>query len=168
MTEEQVVIVNENDEVIGSAPRSVMRKENLLHRSSPIFVFNSENGILVHQRSHSKDLYPGYFDFLARGVIDDGETAEQNARREANEEVGITQETPLKFLFKTRCTTKQNNAFLYVFECIYDGQIKPQEEEVIQGKFVSMKELQKLMSKEKFVPDSRNILEKYRAIYKKL
>lgn len=40
MAEEWVDIVDEHNQVTGSAPRSVMRKEKLLHRSSYIVITN--------------------------------------------------------------------------------------------------------------------------------
>jgi isopentenyldiphosphate isomerase len=40
--EEIVVVVNEQDEVIGESTRKEMRKNNLIHRSTSIFIVNEE------------------------------------------------------------------------------------------------------------------------------
>ena len=39
--EDQLIIVNENDEVVGSAPKLKIHQEGLLHRAFSIFIFNS-------------------------------------------------------------------------------------------------------------------------------
>jgi len=71
-----------------------MRAENLPHRATYIFVLDSEGRILVQRRTDTKDLFPGYHDLAAGGVVAAGESYEECALREAEEELGI-RDTPL-------------------------------------------------------------------------
>ncbi len=67
--EEQVALFNEHGQVVGQAPRSEVRAENLRHGATSIVVFNADGHIFVHQRIPIKDVYPGLYDFTAGGVI---------------------------------------------------------------------------------------------------
>ena len=75
--DEQVIIVNENNDEIGSCGRSRMRKENLWHRSSFIFVVNSNGQFFVQKRTSTKDYCPSYFDLAAGGVVKFGESMDE-------------------------------------------------------------------------------------------
>ena len=63
--EETVVVVNERDEMVGSVPRSRMRRKRLIHRTTYVFVFSSRGEVLVQERTRTKDMYPGWFDLAA-------------------------------------------------------------------------------------------------------
>lgn len=76
--------------VIGVVSRSQMRAENLCHRAVFIAVISSDEYLLVHRRSASKDIWPGWWDIAVGGVVAVGETYEDAARRELWEEIGIS------------------------------------------------------------------------------
>ena len=46
-SEEQIKLVDENNQDLGGVTRGRMRKENLWHRASFIFVINTKNELLV-------------------------------------------------------------------------------------------------------------------------
>ena len=160
MTEEQVIIVDQNDNEVGIVPRSEMQAKKLRSRGSAVFVFNSKGEIFVHQRTFQKDFFPGYYDLRIGGVVAAGETYNSNALRELKEELGISN-TPLNelFLLKTECSTIK--VIHKVFKCIYDGPIKTQKNEIIHGKFIPLNELNFLIQKEKFIPEALVMYEKY-------
>ncbi|MCK4590094.1 MAG: NUDIX domain-containing protein [Nanoarchaeota archaeon] len=160
MTKEQFVLVDENDNEIGQAPRSEVRNNNLLYRGTATLVFNSKGEIFVHQRTFEKDIYPGHYDILVGGGMNPKETYQQNAQREVEEELGI-KNIDLQPLFKARHKDKYHNAFIQVFKCIYDGPIQMQKEEIIHGKFISIEELKNLIKKEKFCADASFLFKKY-------
>ena len=54
--------------VVGSAPRSVVRRDNLLHASTAVLVRDSEGRIYVHRRADDKDWAPSHHDCCAGGV----------------------------------------------------------------------------------------------------
>ena len=88
--EELVKHVDENNKDIGGVTRSRMRKENLWHRASFIFVINTSNELLVQKRTMIKDYCPGFYDLAsAGGVVDAGEDDDVSAERELEEELGL-------------------------------------------------------------------------------
>ena len=86
---EMVAWVDESNHALGEQPRARLRAEGLRHRASYIFVFDRAGNVLLQRRSQQKDLYPGWFDACAGGVLRPGETYIDNARREILEELGI-------------------------------------------------------------------------------
>ena len=88
--EEIVTIVDEENRVVGAAPRSRMRADGLPHRATYILVFNDEGELFVQKRTTVKDIYPGYHDVATGGVVLSGESYEDAAKRELAEELGIT------------------------------------------------------------------------------
>ena len=83
--DEIVTIVDENNRPVGTAPRRRMRAERLIHRATYILVFDPRGRLLIQKRTPDKDIYPGYFDAAAGGVVLAGETYEESAAREAKE-----------------------------------------------------------------------------------
>jgi len=96
--DEIVTIVDEQNNLVGAVPRREMRARNLPHRSTYILVFNSRGALYVQKRTLTKDVFPGYYDVAAGGVVLAGESYEQGARRELEEEMGI-RDVPLTWLF---------------------------------------------------------------------
>jgi isopentenyl-diphosphate delta-isomerase len=47
MTEEKVILVNENDEPIGLMPKMEAHEKALLHRAFSVFILNSKNEIML-------------------------------------------------------------------------------------------------------------------------
>lgn len=85
--------------VIGAAKRSEVKASRLLcYRATYIFVrqTNSER-LYVQRRSDLKDYCPNELDPVFGGCVGEGETYEENAVRELQEELGV--EAPLTHLF---------------------------------------------------------------------
>ena len=81
MTEELVDIVDDDDNVITTVTRAEMRARRLQHRSVGIAVLSTDGRLLIHRRSEAKDIWPGWWDIAAGGVVAAGETYDQAARR---------------------------------------------------------------------------------------
>ena len=87
--EEMVDVVDENDMVVGSAPRKGIHKTDKLHRSVHIFLINSSGRIWLEKRAENTDTFPGYYNSSAAGHVSSGESYEEGALREIEEELGI-------------------------------------------------------------------------------
>jgi|EP00945_MAST-04E_sp_MAST-4E-sp1_P003719 dephospho-CoA kinase len=88
---EMVAVVDEQNNVIGEALREKVRGENLRHRATYIFVRHTDSKQLyVQERTLLKDYCPGYLDPVTGGVVAANETYEENAKREIEEELGLT------------------------------------------------------------------------------
>ena len=135
--EEQVDIINEHDEVIGSVPRSQMRRERLPHRASYIVVQNREGRYLIEVRTLNKDYAPGLLDACVGGVVQSGEDPLLSARRELAEEIGVSVDDPkmeFKFLGTMRIDYPKHHPrsflFAYLFIAKGDAITVRQREEV--------------------------------------
>jgi 8-oxo-dGTP pyrophosphatase MutT (NUDIX family) len=158
--QEMVVIVDEHNAVISNVPRSVMRKEGLIHRATYILVFSSDERLFVQDRTMTKDIFPGYHDLCAGGVVHAGEEYEESAKRELDEELGI-KGVPLRFLFDFYGEYAGQKVWGRVFSCISDGPFILQPEELTGGAFHKIEEVKELISKEPCTPDSVYVLERY-------
>ncbi len=52
--EEHVILVDENDHILGTMPKMEAHLQNKLHRAFSVFIFNSNNELLIHQRAADK------------------------------------------------------------------------------------------------------------------
>lgn len=157
--DELVALVAPDGSVTGSAPRSVVRRDNLLHAATAVLVRNSTGQIYVHRRSPDKDWAPSHHDAAAGGVMTYGEEPLASALRELAEELGIrgAELRPLGMsVFEddtTRCVE-------HVFETVWDGPIDFADDEVVWGDWLTLPELgARLRDPEwPFVPDTRMLL----------
>lgn len=84
----KVIVVDENDNEIGTEYMMDAIKKGMIRRASRVYVFNETGQLLVQQRSE-KVLKPLMLDQSAAGHVDVGETYEQAAYRELHEELGL-------------------------------------------------------------------------------
>lgn len=158
--DELVAIVDERNAVIGSAPRSLMRADGLIHRATYILVFDSDGRIFVQERTMTKDIFPGYHDLCAGGVVLAGESYEESALRELEEELGVTG-MPLEVHFDFYGEYAGQKVWGRVFSCVSDGPFRLQEEEVTGGAFYAIDEVGHLMENEPFTPDGVYVFERF-------
>ena len=90
VTEEILDIVDSNDQVIGSLPRSeAYSRGDCIIRGCWLFIQNSKGQLWIPRRVKTKPLFPDALDGSAVGHVSAGETYEEAAIRETEEEVGI-------------------------------------------------------------------------------
>jgi isopentenyl-diphosphate delta-isomerase type 1 len=145
--QEMFVIVDKNDKVVGQATRGEChRNKNLIHRGVVILVFNDQGELYLQKRSVTKDLYPGLWSLSAGGHVAYGETYNEAAKKEMQEELGI--EVPLrkigKFFHQDQCEAEMNMAY----KAIYNGPFKLSSEEIDEGRFFDLEDLAKKVSSE--------------------
>ena len=155
-----MVVVDEENRVVGSATRAEMRRRRLIHRASYLLVFNSGGELFLHKRTQTKDVYPGCYDVAAGGVVLHGETYEEAAARELAEELGV-REAALRPLFDFFHEDVGNRVWGRVFSCSWDGAVTIQPEEVAWGAFVPVERVLSLAETEPFTPDSLVALRRY-------
>lgn len=66
LLEEKCILINDQDEAIGEATKRECHlnrniKKGMLHRAFSVFLFNSNNELLLQQRSDAKITFPGRF-----------------------------------------------------------------------------------------------------------
>jgi 8-oxo-dGTP pyrophosphatase MutT (NUDIX family) len=138
--DELVALLDSDGRVCGSAPRSVMRRENLRHAATGVLVRNSAGDIYVHRRTATKDVYPSYYDFMAGGVVAFGEDPYDAVVRELAEELGITGVDLVK-LPEDDYADDATTYHAYLYSCVWDGPVRHQPEEVAWGAWMSPAEL---------------------------
>jgi isopentenyldiphosphate isomerase len=158
--DELIVIVDRNNNVIGTERRSVMRTRGLLHRATYILVFNAKGDLFVQKRTLTKDIYPGYYDVAIGGVVLAGESYEESADREIEEELGI-RSISLKCLFDFYFADAGNQVWGRAYSCVHDGAIVLQEEEIESGEFRRVDEILTSAGHEPYTPDGIYVLKRY-------
>ncbi len=153
--DEIVAIVDADNRVVGEASRREMRRRNLIHRATYILVFNRRGRIFVQKRTTTKDIYPGYYDVAAGGVVLSNETYEESARRELLEELGI--EAELECLGDRYFADDQNRVWGRIYRCVHDGPFVLQAAEVESGEFMTVAEIL-APGAARFTPDGLAIL----------
>ncbi|NTV15214.1 MAG: NUDIX domain-containing protein [Desulfobulbaceae bacterium] len=153
---EIVTIVDAANRVTGQAGRAEMRAGCLIHRATYILVFNRHDELFVQKRTATKDIYPGYYEVAAGGVVLAGESYEESAGRELAEELGIVAE--LTYRFDHFYDRADNRVWGRVYTCRHDGPMRLQPEEVAAGFFLPLPEVMALSRREPFTPDGQEIL----------
>lgn len=151
-------IVNENDKIIGKTTRKEAHKKGLLHRGVFFFILNKEKKIFVNQRSSTKEFYPDHWSIVCGGHVNSNEDYEDAAIRESLEETGLTEEPIFLSDYKKRFN-KEDHENVKVYAFITDQQPKLDTNEVTQGKFMTMEELEQQLKKEKFLPETKVLYE---------
>lgn len=134
-------IVDENDCVIGQASRKHIHQNKLLHRSIHIFVFNSRKELFLQKRALSKDENPGLWDTSSAGHVDAGESYDACAHRELLEELNLTAD--LKPSIKITACQETYGEHVQAYTCITDDAIQINREEISEGAFFSLAEIEK-------------------------
>lgn len=102
MAEEHVILVNEKDQEIGLMPKLEAHQKAVLHRAFSVFIFNSENELMLQQRASSKYHSPNLWTNTCCSHQRSGESNIQAGTRRLYEEMGFT--TSLKeitsFIYK--------------------------------------------------------------------
>ena len=156
---ETVQIVDENNVEIAATARWIMREQKLIHRASYILVFNQAKDLYVQKRTMTKDIYPGYYDVAAGGVILAGETYEEGAKRELEEELGIAGAV-LTPCFDHFYEDGDNKVWGRVFRCRHEGPFTLQEEEIESAGFMDIMQVLESADRELFTPDGLEILQR--------
>lgn len=97
---EYIDIYNEKKQKTGAVkPRRAGLDKGEFALVVHICVINSEGKMLIQQRSPDKKIYAGVWDLSAGGFVMSGETAGQAAKRELEEELGVSDCGAMQYLF---------------------------------------------------------------------
>jgi isopentenyldiphosphate isomerase len=159
--DELLDIVDEHDQVIGTARREDAYAQRLRHRCVFILARDRDGRVFVHRRTDRKLVFPSMYDMFVGGVVAAGESYDQAALREAEEELGVTGLEAPTPLFKFLYATPQHTWWSFVYEVRCDLPVNPQAEEVAWHTFLTEDELQAKLAQWAWVPDG---LEAYRQL----
>ena len=163
--EEWLPIVDEKGEVSGQAPRSICHSgSKLLHPVVHLHITNDRHELFLQKRSMKKDLLPGMWDTAVGGHIGVNEKVEDALKREASEELGIT-DFEARFLGNYVWESPHERELVFSFLCTRYNRIHIDNDEVDEGRFWTLQELAEGMEKNKLTP---NLVHEYRLLLKPL
>jgi isopentenyldiphosphate isomerase len=109
---------------------------------------NSSGKILINKRSVEHEIHPFCYDSSVSFHVKYGESYEDAAKRETEEEIKI--KAPLEFIGKF--THRDPPQIVSVFICLTDDKPTIDHAEYSTGKFYSINEAEKIIQNEKITP----------------
>ncbi|XP_003967897.2 isopentenyl-diphosphate Delta-isomerase 1 [Takifugu rubripes] len=169
---EMCILIDENDHKTGADTKKNCHlnsniDKGLLHRAFSVFIFNSEEKLLLQQRSDAKITFPGCFTntCCSHPLHTDGELEEKDAigvrraaQRRLKAELGIPMEqvTPDEMTYLTRIHYKAQSDGVwgeheidYILFMQKNVDLNPDPNEIKSHCYVSKKELKEMLEKAK-------------------
>jgi isopentenyldiphosphate isomerase len=141
--DEMLTRVTDLDEVLGPVPRShVHGNPALIHRSVHILVVSPDGRLLLQKRSLRKDTQPGKWDTSVGGHVGFGQSYEEAARREAEEELGMSP-GELVFLYPSRIRNAVESENIHTFLYVSAGPFRAEPGEIDELRFWSKAEIKR-------------------------
>ena len=155
-SEEILDIYTRDGEYLGTKTREECHSENpgFYHKPVWIWIINDDGKFLVQKRASSKKLFPEYRDIPSAGHLGAGEKPIDGAVRETKEELGIdTKPEDYEFIgeYVSDLTWEIGQGYLLKINKKIED-MKLQEEEVEQVKWLSFEEFKDLLYSDSFVP----------------
>ncbi|POY39265.1 isopentenyl-diphosphate delta-isomerase [Solitalea longa] len=142
--QQQLLLVDENDTIIGYGDKLSVHEKGLLHRAFSIFVFNMKRELLLQKRAEAKYHSGGLWTNTCCSHPLKGEDLELTLHRKLKEEMGFDCAVSFKYKFIYKAAfdnglTEHELDYVYVGE--YDGLVEPNPEEAEDFKWISLEEL---------------------------
>ncbi len=141
---EEVILVNEQDNEIGRMEKMEAHEKAILHRAFSIFIFNSNQEMLLQQRALTKYHSAGLWTNACCSHPRPGETTINAAKRRLIEELGFSTNIQQVFHFTYKTTFDNGlteHEFDHVFIGTYDQHISPNPDEVQSISFMHMDDI---------------------------
>ncbi|MFE9453237.1 NUDIX hydrolase [Streptomyces sp. NPDC006739] len=156
-------IVDDNDQVVGQAPRGEAYARGLRHRCVFIQARDAAGRLFVHRRTPTKLVFPSLYDLFVGGVVGAGESYDDAALREAEEELGVSGLPRPSFLFKFLYDDGAGKSWWSaVYEVRCEPPVRPQAEEVEWYGFLPQDEVDRRLGEWEWVPDGLAAWERLR------
>jgi isopentenyl-diphosphate delta-isomerase len=130
---EEVVLVDEADNAIGTMEKIEAHEKAVLHRAFSVFIFNNKNEMLLQQRAITKYHSGGLWTNACCSHPYPNETPEIAAVRRLKEEMGVVTKIEKAFTFTYKANFDNGlteHEFDHVFVGNYEGNIVPNKQEV--------------------------------------
>lgn len=145
--EERVILVNDQDQEIGTEEKMEAHRKGLLHRAFSIFIYNSKGEMLLHKRALTKYHSGGLWTNACCSHPRKKESIQEAGHRRLQEEFGF--DCPLKeafsFIYKADLDKGlKEHEFDHVLIGTYDGPIDAlNPEEIDSYKWITTDNLKK-------------------------
>ena len=123
----------------------------LLHLVVHLHVFDAQGRIYLQKRSMRKDTNPGLWDTSVGGHVSAGEDVGAALMREAREELAIDA-AGAKFLYAILNEGSFESEYAQCFSLTWQGEIRPDPDEIEEGKFFTRAEVESLIGTGSLTP----------------
>ncbi|KAF1024666.1 MAG: Isopentenyl-diphosphate Delta-isomerase [Pseudomonas sp.] len=166
MTEEQVILVDEQDNAVGLAGKNQAHLDGALHRAFSIFIFNLKGQLLLQQRALEKYHSGGLWANTCCGHPRPGESNEEAAHRRLQEEMGFDCALSYVTRFKYRAVvspTMIEHEIDHVFIGRFDGVPRVNPDEASQYDWLELGQIKQQMAfePERFTPWFKKVMFEY-------
>jgi isopentenyl-diphosphate delta-isomerase len=144
VSEENVVLIDEEDRELGIGEKLAVHRTGELHRAFSVFAFNPAGELLLQRRALGKYHSPGLWTNSACGHPRPGETTEAAAARRFAEELGIEcgPLSPAGVLrYRAQLADLVENEYDHLLVTEIDTEPAPDPDEVMEWRFVPVGEL---------------------------
>ena len=157
-----VVLVDENDQVLGTMEKLKAHQEGKLHRAFSVIIFNDKGEMLIHKRASDKYHCGGMWTNACCSHPRIDEDTKDAALRRMQEEMGFTTSIDYigKFIYRTEFENGLTEHELdHVFVGKFNGKPIPNPEEVEDYRYIAIDELKK---------EIKSLPEQYTVWFKKI
>lgn len=139
-----IVLVNEQDEPVGTGEKMDVHRRGLLHRAFSVFLFDGQGRMLLQQRALHKYHGGGLWTNACCSHPFPGEAVEAAAVRRLQEELNFS--VPVTKLFQFVYRAEVENGLVeheldHVFTGTYTGTVQPNPDEVADYRYMNMSEI---------------------------
>ncbi len=148
---QQVILVNDQDEAIGTMDKMEVHQRGLLHRAFSVFIFNSKGEMLLQQRALDKYHSAGLWTNTCCSHPQPGEDIIESAQKRLGEEMGFTTSLTKVFDFTYHASFENGlieHEFDHVFTGEYDGEVNYNPIEVMNSSYRSLDEIMRSLQTE--------------------
>jgi isopentenyl-diphosphate delta-isomerase len=138
---EMVILVDENDNPVGTMEKLEAHRKGKLHRAFSVLVYNSKGEMLLQKRALEKYHSGGLWTNACCSHPLPGEKMEDATRRRLREEMGLDLHPAFSYSFIYKTPLDKDlieHEFDHVYTATFDGQPLINRDEVEDWKFVNM------------------------------
>lgn len=140
-----IIEVDEDDNQIGTIEKLAAHEHGILHRAFSVFILNEKGEMLLQRRALGKYHSPGLWTNACCSHPAPGETTEEAANRRLQEELGFTTEVHHFGVLRYKEDVGGGlveNEYDHLYWSNYDGETKPNPEEVMEVCYEQLSTLQ--------------------------
>ena len=145
---DDILLVDEDDNPIGTGEKIDVHRRGILHRCFSIMVYNSKRELLLQKRAASKYHCPGLWSNACCSHPKLGEHLILAARNRLKEEMGIDipiKEMGVEFIYKVKVGDLIEHEYDHVLYGQFDGEPKINPDEADDWKWVAFDDLRREM-----------------------
>ena len=136
-------VVDAHDVVVGAMERGEIHRKRMFHRSVHVFLLDEAGRIYLQKRSFEKLEHPGKWDSSASGHVESGESYQEAAGRELEEEIGVkASPEPVLSVRASEQTGMEHSMLFHVRRSATDPEPNPNPREILEGRFFGTREIE--------------------------